>query len=356
MGKIIFSTNEREKMKTIYFYSSVKTKKLFSIQSYYRNDIFALRSLGYKVQLSNSFLDFFFFWKYDIAFLYFYRYSCIPAFLSKLFFKKVYFTGGIDYLDKYFSTPKQRFVQGVFFRLCNLFSNGSILVSSADVENVKQLYRGKLPKNCSLSFHAVDIDRIQFKGTLDQKKNNYCTIAWMSNLDNVFRKGIDKAIDVFANIVFIQPDAKFFLAGSEGEGSRYVLEKIRALSLQNSVIYLGPISEEEKIVLLQRCKYYFQLSKYEGFGIAAVEALAAGCLVLHSGRGGLKDAVGKYGYKINIEKDICIKKLLFEIQAKFSDNQFFEEGMQYVRQRFSMQQRIDSFFAIMNTSCSKAKL
>ena len=72
----------------VFFYSSVRTKKMFSIQSYYRNDICILKDLGYNVHLSNSIWDFLCFWKYDIAFLYFYKYSFFAAFFAKLFRKK----------------------------------------------------------------------------------------------------------------------------------------------------------------------------------------------------------------------------------------------------------------------------
>jgi hypothetical protein len=68
----------------------------------------------------------------------------------------------------------QRFIQAVFFKICNLFSDGSILVSSADVKNVSSLYKGKLPKNCILSFHAIDIEAFTFTGDFSEKNNNYC--------------------------------------------------------------------------------------------------------------------------------------------------------------------------------------
>ena len=80
--------------KRILFYSNVKTKKQFSVQGFYRTDIDILKKLGFKVKLSKHWYDFLLFNKYDLAFLYFYRYSLIPAMISKIFRKKVFFTGG----------------------------------------------------------------------------------------------------------------------------------------------------------------------------------------------------------------------------------------------------------------------
>ena len=92
--------------KHILFYSSVKTKKQFSYQEYYRTDIRILRDLGFTVHLSNRGMDFLYFWKYDIAFIYFYRYGVIPSFFARIFGKKIYFTGGIDFLDQSFINKK----------------------------------------------------------------------------------------------------------------------------------------------------------------------------------------------------------------------------------------------------------
>ena len=131
---------KKDNKKTVLFYSSVKTKKMFSIQSYYRNDIMILRDLGYRVRLSKSCWDFVRFWRYSIAFVYFYRYGIIAALWAKLLGKKANITGGIDNLEPSFATPFQRYVQALFFKLCNLLSDRSFIVSSMDCRNVAQLY------------------------------------------------------------------------------------------------------------------------------------------------------------------------------------------------------------------------
>ena len=202
--------------KTVLFYSSVKTKKMFSIQSYYRNDILILRDLGYRVRLSKSCWDFVCFWRYSVAFVYFYRYGFFAALWAKLFGKKVYFTGGIDYLEPSFATPSQRRVQALFFKFCNLLSDRSFIVSSMDCRNVAKLYGGKMPSNCTLCYHVVDFERFLYMGDTPKKEGQYLLVAWMQNIDNVFRKGIDKAVMVFKEIHERHPQARFVLAGSPG--------------------------------------------------------------------------------------------------------------------------------------------
>lgn len=327
--------------KTVLFYSSVRTKKMFSIQSYYRNDIKILKDLGYNVRLSKSCWDFVCFWRYSIAFIYFYRYGFFAALWARLFGKRVYFTGGIDYLEPTFATPQQRRLQAIFFKLCNLLSNRSFLVSSMDCHNVANLYGGKLPQNCTLCYHVVDFSRFRYRKDIEKRSNQFLLVAWMQNLDNVFRKGIDKAIMVFKEIHERYPESRFILAGSPGEGSQYVLDLVARLGLESCVSYLGAISEEHKVRLMLESKFYFMLSTYEGFGIAAIEALTAGCCLVHSGNGGLKDAAGDMGVKVNIDDLDSVCRICLDLYEKPIDYKRIEAGIHFVEERFCYQTRLN---------------
>ena len=267
----------------------------------------------------------------------------IAALFAKLFGKKVFFTGGIDALDKNVATPRQRYIQKILFKLCNLFSDTSILVSQTDQSNVKDIYGGELPSNCVLSFHAIDFDSFEFKGDFSEKKHCFVTIAWMVSIENVYRKGVDRAVRIFASIRERIPDYKFYIIGPSGVGSDYIQSLIAELHLEESVVYLGTIQEHDKINLLKESQFYIQLSAYEGFGIAAMEALAAGCCVVHSGRGGLRDCMGRFGYKVDIDNEDTISRLILELCSKESDVEHLKGGIQYVKNNFSYQTRLGSF-------------
>lgn len=332
-------------MKKILFYSSVKSKKMFSIQSFYRTDIQILKDLGYRVLLSNSIIDFFLFWKYDIGFYYFYRFSFFCALIAKLCGKKNFFTGGIDYLEPSFASSFQLFVQRVFFFLCNFVSDCNIIVSSTDENNIRKLYYGHLPRKCKKSFHVIDYDKFEYKG--EQKENIISTIGWMVNVDNVYRKGIDKTIYAFSVFVKKHPNYKLIIAGPNGDGSAVIMNLVKKLTLCDKVIYLGAISESEKIDLLKRSKVYSQLSIYEGFGIAAIEALAAGNIVVHSGNGGLKDGVSTFGIQVDRDNvDSIING--FELALGMTEqNHYYDAGIQHVKDKFSYQKRLHDFEHIL---------
>lgn len=188
------------------------------------------------------------------------------------------------------------------------------------------------------------ISNVFFIWEIHQKrKEQYLLVAWMQNIDNVFRKGIDKAVMVFKEIHERHPQARFVLAGSPGEGSRYILEQIKRLGLDDgSVTYLGAISEELKIRLMMESKFYFMLSTYEGFGIAAIEALTAGCCLIHSGRGGLKDAAGEMGVQVDIEDMESVTQTCLKLYECPVDQGEIEEGIRFVKERFCYKTRLDT--------------
>ena len=61
-------------------------------------------------------------------------------------------------------------------------------------------------------------------------------------------------------------DFNFIIMGWKGEGTTFVQSIINKYDLNDSVELKGEVSEEDKINLLKRSKYYFQLSLYEGIG------------------------------------------------------------------------------------------
>lgn len=329
-----------KRKKVVLFYSSVQEKKMFYIQGFYKTDISILQDLGYSVLLSNRIIDFLHFKKYDIAFLYFYRYALFSAILAKLFGKTVIFTGGVDNLDRSYAGSKNYFIQKIFFKLCNLFSDTSLIVSTADQKNIEKIYSAdRMPKNCKLCFHSIDIQDLKYNGNTP-KENVFLTIAWMGKIENVYRKGVLHSIYVFKELQNLMPEYKFYIIGSLGEGSDYAINLVKKLRLENSVCFTGSINEEQKNVFLKKSKFYFQLSEYEGFGIAAMEALAAGNIVIHSGRGGLKDAIGNNG--ICIENLTDYKKIAEQIYCSYLEKETFskiEKGVHYVEDNFSYSNR-----------------
>lgn len=324
----------------VLFYSSVKNFELFYLQRFYQIDIELLQSIGYNVIVTNKILDFLLFWKYDKSFLYFYRWSLFPAILSKFFLKKVYFTGGIDELNELTTAKRDYFIQVILFKLCYLFSDKCVIVSKSDMLNILKIFSYKPLRKVYLSYHTIDHVKFYVNDDL-LKINNFTTIGWMESISNVRRKGIDKSLILFDKLLKYPhfSDSKLYIIGKEGEGSNYLRELCKSLKITNNVVFTGDIGENEKVAILRSSKYYLQLSDFEGFGISAIEALAAKNVVIHSGNGALSETLLNFGVKINM-KDVLNENIdnIVHLMVNFR-SELFNEARRHVINNFSNESR-----------------
>lgn len=336
--------------KRILFYSSVKSLELFKTQKFYQIDISLLEDLGYNILLSNRILDSLLFWKYDILFSYFYRYSFFAALLAKCFGKRTYFTGGIDSLDAGYASKRSYRIQVLFFKLCYWVSNSCIVVSQSDLKNITKFHSSR--KRLSYSEHAINTKL--FISDI-QKEKLFTTVVWMGDEGNVKRKGVDRALRIFAELKKTSAfaDYRFIIIGRKGEGTAFVQSIIDKYNLNDSIELTGEVSEDEKITFLRYSKYYFQLSLYEGFGLAALEALCANNILIHSGKGGLANPIYKNQLLFDIDNDFdnelseLINKLIGFVPT------FSEKG---VMRYYDVQRRKEDFKAIITDRKCNYKL
>ncbi|MFF0817862.1 glycosyltransferase family 4 protein [Rhodococcus sp. NPDC003318] len=79
------------------------------------------------------------------------------------------------------------------------------------------------------------------------------------------------------------------IAGKAAWDADEAMSKIVA---SKNVIYVGFVSEDDKIALMQNCAAFVFPSKYEGFGFPVLEAMAAGAAVITTDRGALREVAG----------------------------------------------------------------
>ena len=291
-------------MKKVLFYSSVRDKSLFYTQKFYQFDASILEGIGFQVTFSNQVIDSFLFWRYDIVYAYFYRKSVLVTLFAKIFGRRVYLTGGIDDLDRTHASKRKYDIQIILFKFCYLLADKCIIVSDSDYKNIKQLYKDD-KKLSKLVVSEHSIDTLPYKEQCD-KKNIMTSIVWMGTVGNVRRKGVDTAIKLFSKMCEdpCYEDYKFIIIGKKGLGTHYLEELIREYGVESKVSIVGELPEADKIAYLKESKFYFQLSEYEGFGMAALEAICALNIVIHSGKGGLNNAIYMdNGILFNIDND-----------------------------------------------------
>jgi len=107
----------------------------------------------------------------------------------------------------------------------------------------------------------------------------------------VRRKGLDTSID---GLAAVGADWTLTVVGDttvEPEFTRTVRDRIRAHGLANRVAFLGRVDDETLADVLDRSHLLVMPSRYEPFGIAYLEAMAAGVVPLASTAGGATEVV-----------------------------------------------------------------
>ena len=105
-----------------------------------------------------------------------------------------------------------------------------------------------------------------------------------------YEKGCQDLIAALPRIRRAHPGARLLVAGS-GTGTQMLVDAARAHRVVRSVRFLGHLADRELAALLAGVDAVVVPSRYEPFGIVALEAAAAGAPLVASTAGGLGDIV-----------------------------------------------------------------
>lgn len=105
-------------------------------------------------------------------------------------------------------------------------------------------------------------------------------------------KGLDLLLEAWARVTEQYPDYQLVIAGRERkEDGLFLRQKIAELNLHTVQLIPNP-SDFQKKTLLAQAMCYVSPSRYEGWGIAALEAAAAACPVIVSRATGFVESLG----------------------------------------------------------------
>lgn len=110
-------------------------------------------------------------------------------------------------------------------------------------------------------------------------------------------KNIEMLVDVFYKLKQkenIDKDLKLVLIGKKDYFFENIINQVKKLKLEKSVIFPGYVSDEELISLYDQCLFYVFPSLYEGFGLPPLEAIALGSPIVISNATCLPEIFGKH--------------------------------------------------------------
>ena len=106
------------------------------------------------------------------------------------------------------------------------------------------------------------------------------------------RKNLVRLVRAFAQLLEVEPEYRLLLIGRKGWAAERVFDEIERQGVSRSVQWLGVIPDEDVVHLLKGASMLAYPSLYEGFGLPALEGMAAGVPVLSSDSHALREVCG----------------------------------------------------------------
>lgn len=115
------------------------------------------------------------------------------------------------------------------------------------------------------------------------------------------RKNIVKALEAFSHLINDDPqefeNLKFYLVCACSEETRQKYERLAAkLGILDRLVLTGYVEEDVLVDLYRRASVFFFPSRYEGFGLPVLEAMACGLPVVTTNVSSIPEVIGNLAY------------------------------------------------------------
>lgn len=174
---------------------------------------------------------------------------------------------------------------GIYGIIYKYFFKNPNIIPVAICDNVKQsaiTYYGQYLNNIPIVFNGVNTQEIINSNCIKEYKEdiniNFLCVATFKE-----QKNHKYLIDIFEKITFKYDNARLFLAG-EGVLKKSIEDYVREKKIQDKIVFLG--DRADIYTLMKSMDIFILASKYEGFSISILEAMAAKMKIIVSNVGG----------------------------------------------------------------------
>lgn len=178
-------------------------------------------------------------------------------------------------LPENFSTKKRLWLQHCYDRATR---NADLVLTISDHERdlLIETYGHSIADRCVTIYNAIDFERFSF-GTPDpaiveRAKRRYI----LSVAHNFVHKNVATVIGAFAEIAASEPELELLLVGSKINEQAAAARDGLPHDIRSRIHVLGFVSEASLGLLYRNAALFVLASRYEGFGMPAVEAVGLG--------------------------------------------------------------------------------
>src|SRR5262249_53809807 len=239
----------------------------------------------------------------DLYFVWWWTWAFYPVMVARALRKPVVVTGVFD--DWLFDSRPKLHQRLIKFALKG--SDANIFISRLEEEQVARRFSVNRPRYVPL---AVDTNVYRPNGSV--REDVVFSVGGLSG-GNAEREGMLELIQAAPLIRKDHPEIRFFIAGEKGTAYPRLQELAQRLGVADGFVFVGKISGEEKIRWMQRCKVYLQPSRFEGFGLAMLEAMSCGAPVVSRPVGAVPEVVGDAGILVGSDSPQAIAQAVVDL-------------------------------------------
>jgi len=182
---------------------------------------------------------------------------------------------------------RKYFIIGIFSYLAeklNIRLSKNIITVSQSIAKKVKAYNPKTKLVCI--YNGIDTKYFMVR----KSENNY--VLFLGRID-IYMKGLDVLLDAYRLVVDEFGESYTLVIAGRGKEKDIVRLKKRTeqLLIEKNVDVIGEVTEAKKMELLSGCMFLVMPSRFEGWGIGAVEAAATGTPTVGTKIDGLMDAV-----------------------------------------------------------------
>ena len=321
--------------KACFFVEGVGAEALNRIE-FYAQDIQILTDAGFEIEFVSKLQNL---RPADLFFVWWWTWALAPIAYAKLIGRPVLVTGVLD-VNYYRPRP---WWHKVGMRRAFALADANVFCSEMELREIPRMFPVKNP-----SFIPLTVDHVAYTPGGERSDSLVVTVGWLQQ-PNATRKCLAEVIRAAALVHEKRPDVRFVVAGAKGNWAEDAAALVSELGATDYIELPGAISRDDKIRLMQDCAVYLQPTRYEGFGLAILEAMSCGAPVITSPEGAVPEVAGDAARFVDGASPHSIAEGLLQcLDSPALREQMSQRARRRVVEKFQYVERRDKMIALID--------